>query len=201
MTEAFKNPPLNRSMGRPRSEAAGAHDAIIDAVYALLQERSVREVSMEAVAKRAKVGKPTLYKWWPSKAALIFTMFHERLERRPAVRQTGSVEDFIRHGARQLILQFRGMFGRVMAELIAEGQSDPVLLRELYQQHIGVRRANAVAEIERGKLAGEFRADVDAEFLVDQIFGVIYFRMLLKIAPLDEVFGDRLVDQVLGAAR
>lgn len=51
----------------------------MDAVYALLQERSVRDLTMEAVARRAGVGKPTLYKWWPSKAALVFAMFHERL--------------------------------------------------------------------------------------------------------------------------
>ena len=66
-------------------EAAESHAAILDAVYELLQERSVRDLTMEAVAKRAGVGKPTLYKWWPTKAALVLAMFRERIACRLAV--------------------------------------------------------------------------------------------------------------------
>lgn len=188
-------------IGRPRNEAAGAHNAIMDAVYALLQERSVRELSMEAVAKRAGVGKPTLYKWWPTKAALVFALFHERLARQPEAPLEASVEAFMRYRVRRLIDEFHDLFGKVIAELIAEGQSDPKVLRELYDQHIGARRAHAVVEIEKAKRSGEFNADADAELLVDQIFGPIYYRMLLRIRPLDQAFGDSLLDQVLSGVR
>jgi len=58
---------------------AASHIAIMDAVYALLQEKSVRDLTMEEVAKRAKVGKPTLYKWWQTKAALVLAMLCERM--------------------------------------------------------------------------------------------------------------------------
>ena len=58
-----------------------------------------------------------------------------------------------------------------------------------------------IPPIERGKVSGEFRADTDAELLVDQIFGPIYYRMLLRITPLDQAFGDKLVDQVLRGVR
>ena len=51
----------------------------MDAVYALLQEKSVRDLTIEEVAKRARVGKPTLYKWWPTKAALVLAMLCERM--------------------------------------------------------------------------------------------------------------------------
>jgi AcrR family transcriptional regulator len=199
MTDASKHPP--RRIGRPRSEAASAHEAILDAVYALLQESSVRDLTMEAVARRAGVGKPTLYKWWPSKAALVFSMFHERLAHQPEVLQTATVEEAIRSRVRRVIVEFQGLFGKVMAELIAEGQSDPQILQELYEQHIAVRRANTVADIDRAKRSGELRSDVDAELLVDQIFGPIYYRMLLRIAPLDQAFGDRLLDQVFSGVR
>jgi AcrR family transcriptional regulator len=190
-----------RRIGRPRSAAARGHDAIMDAVYALLQERSVRELSMEAVAKRAGVGKPTLYKWWPTKAALVFAMFHERLARQPEARPAASVEAFMRQRVRRLIVEFHDLFGKVVAELIAEGQSDPKVLQELYDQHIGVRRAHAVVEIEKATRSGEFSGETDAELLVDQIFGPIYYRMLLGITPLDQAFGDALLDQVLVGVR
>ena len=64
--------------GRPPSEMAASHVAIMDAVYALFKEKSVRDLTMEAIAKRAGVGKPTLYKWWPSKAPLV-AMLCERM--------------------------------------------------------------------------------------------------------------------------
>ena len=49
----------------------------MDTVYAFLQQKSVRELTMEGIAEQAKVGKPTLYKWWPTKAALVMALFHE----------------------------------------------------------------------------------------------------------------------------
>jgi len=62
-------PPARK--GRPPRQTAESHAAIMDATYALLQKKSVRDLTMEEVARRAKVGKPTLYKWWPTKATLV----------------------------------------------------------------------------------------------------------------------------------
>jgi AcrR family transcriptional regulator len=188
-------------IGRPRSEAAASHAAILDAVYALLQEKSVRDLSMEAVAKRAGVGKPTLYKWWPSKAALIFAMFHERMVDKIETRQATSAEEAIRAKVRHLIDAFNGLFGKVMAELIAEGQGNPAVLQELYESHISLRRASTIADIERGKSAGEFPKETDPELLVDAIFGPMYYRLLLRLTPLTQEYGDDLINQVLRGVR
>ena len=201
MADSSEKPAGLGRAGRPRSEAAAAHDAIMDSVYTLLNETSVRDLTIEAVAKRAGVGRPTLYKWWPSKAALVFAMFHERLARQPEPTQTATIEEAIRFRVRRVIVEFNDLFGKVIRELIAEGQSDPKVLQELYEQHIGVRRAKTAADIERGKVSGEFSTGTDAELLVDQIFGPIYYRMLLRITPLDQTFGDKLVDQVLKGVR
>ena len=178
-----------------------SHAAIMDAVYKLLQEKPARELTMEAVAKRANVGKPTLYKWWPSKAALIMAMFHERLDQPLEIPVTVTVEEAIRARMRRLIKVVNGLFGKVVGELIAEGQSDPDILREFYEQHVSLRRASAVAEIERGKAAGEFSTDTDAELLVDAIFAPVYYRLLLRFAPLTEKYGNDLIDQVLLGVR
>jgi Tetracyclin repressor-like, C-terminal domain len=103
---------------------------------------------------------------------------------------------------RHLIGEFNGLFGKVMAELIAEGQSDPTVLHELYNSHISLRRASTIADIERGKSAGEFPDDTDPELLVDAIFGPMYYRLMLRLTPLTQRYGDNLIDQVLrGCAR
>jgi AcrR family transcriptional regulator len=184
-------------VGRPRSAAATSHRAIMDAVYALLQEMSARDLTMQAVAQRAGVGKPTLYKWWPSKAALILAMFHERLVEQLKAKPAATVEATLRVKMRHLIRAFNGQFGKVMSDLIAEGQSDPSILHELYDHHISVRRAEMVADIERGKTNGEFHPDTDSELLVDALVAPIYFRLLFRLVPLTEQYVDELMKQLL----
>ena len=173
----------------------------MDAVYELLQEKSARELTMEAVAKRAKVGKPTLYKWWPSKAALVMAMFHERLAGHFQAPAAATAEEAIRTKMRRLIGEFNGLFGKVMADLIAEGQSDPAILHELYDSHMRLRRESTIADIERGKLSGEFSPEADPELLVDAIFAPVYYRLLLRFAPLTEQYGNSLIDQALRGVR
>ena len=184
-------------MGRPRGKTVQSHRAILDAVHDLLQETSVRDLTMEAVAKRAGVGKPTLYKWWPSKAALVFSMFHERLALEENAPEAATAETAIRARFKRLVSAFNGLLGKVMAELIAEGQSDPAVLCELYDRHIGPRRAAVITDIERGKANGEFEPSMNAELMVDSIFGPAYYRLLLHLTPLTEEYGDALIDQVL----
>jgi AcrR family transcriptional regulator len=195
-----KSKPLH--LGRPRSEVAVSHSAIMDAVYELLKERPARDLTMDAVARRANVGKPTLYKWWPSKAALIMAMFHERLAGKFEAPKTLTTEKALRAKMRHLINACNGLFGKVIADLIAEGQGDPSILNELYENHIRLRRDSTVAEIERGIASGELSAQTDPELLIDAIFAPVYYRLLLRFAPLTEAYGDRLIDQALvGAAR
>src|SRR5471030_703425 len=126
--------------GRPPSTGAASHGAIMDAVFELLQQKSVRELTMEDVAKQAGVGKPTLYKWWPTKAALVMAMFHERLVGKLESAPTATAAEVIRTKVRFLIREFNGLFGKVTGDLIAEGQSDPAVLHEMHERHIAQRR-------------------------------------------------------------
>jgi hypothetical protein len=67
---------------------------------------------------------------------------------------------------RRLIVEINGLFGKVMADLIAEGQSDPAVLRELYEGHIRVRRASTVADIEPREVSGERRGPRQTPFVL-----------------------------------
>jgi len=184
--------------GRPPLAEAESHAAILDAVYELLKKQSVRDLTMEAVARRAKVGKPTLYKWWPTKAELVLAMFRERiLSAHPPPPIPGeTAEEAISHAACLLIRAFKGPLGKVSAELIAEGQSEPEIIRKWFDEHIRHRRARNAADIERGKTIGELLAQTDPELVIDSIFGAIYYRLLFRSAPLTEQFGKDLVAQV-----
>jgi AcrR family transcriptional regulator len=199
MAEEFPLPP--RPRGRPRSDTAESHQAVMDAVYGFLKKKSVRELTMEGIAAQAKVGKPTLYKWWPTKAALVMALFHERLGAPPEPISAKTAEATIRALLHRVVRAFNGMFGKVMADLIAEGQSDPAVLHELYENHLKRRREVVVAVVERGKQQGEFLPTVNSELLVDALFGPIYYRLLIKSAPLTEDYVDQLLMQVFHGHR
>src|SRR5579872_4111124 len=187
--------------GRPPSEMAASHSAIMDAVYTLLQEKSVRDLTIEEVAKRARVGKPTLYKWWPTKATLVLAMLCERMAPNLEMLTVLSAEESLRFRVQRLIDAFNGPFGKIVAGLIAEGQSEPAILQEFFDRWVSPRRNATLADLQRGKNAGELRSETEPELLNDAIFGAIYYRLLLRSGPLTKRFGEELVEHVLGRHR
>ena len=89
------------------------------------------------------------------------------------------------------------LFGKVVADLIPEGQGDPSILKELYESHIRPRRASTVADIDRGIASCEFVAGTDPELLLDAIVAPMYLRLLLRHPTLTEKYGKQLIDQAL----
>jgi AcrR family transcriptional regulator len=187
--------------GRPRSEMAASHSAIMDAVYTLLQEKSVRDLTIEEVAKRAKVGKPTLYKWWPTKATLVLAMLCERMAPNLEKPTVLTAEESLHLRVRRLIDAFNGPFGKIVAGLIAEGQSEPAIRQAFFERWVGPRRKATISDLQRGKDVGELRSDTEPVLVNDAIFGAIYYRFLLGSRPFTRRFGEELVDQVIRGHR
>jgi len=200
ITSMSKSLPAARK-GRPPQQTAASHAAIMDAVYALLQEKSVRDLTMEEVAKRAKVGKPTLYKWWPTKATLVLAMLCERMAPNLEKPSNRTAEESLRFRVRSLIGAFNGPFGKIVAGLIAESQSEPGVLQQFFDRWVSPRRTATIADLQRGKNAGELRSEAEPELLNDAIFGAIYYRLLLRSGPLTRRFGEELVEQVIRGHR
>ncbi len=186
-----------KARGRPRRALAHSHKAILDTVYDLLQEKSVRDLTMEEVARRAGVGKPTLYKWWPTKIALVMDMFEERVADALSVCEARTGEAAIQTRVAEFIDLLNGFLGKVATQIIAEGQSDPGVLDEYRQRYLRHRIAFSIAVIDRAKASGEFTRDIDAALLTDMIYGPIYYRLLLKEKPLDQQFGRDLVTHLM----
>lgn len=98
----------------------------------------------------------------------------------------------------RLIDAFNGPFDKIVAGLIAEGQSEPDILRQFYDRWVSPRRTATIADL-RGKNTGELDADTEPEPLNDAIFGAIYYRFLLRSGPLNRRFGEVLVEQIIGS--
>ena len=78
-----------RPPGRPRSEEARL--SILHSTLKLLAQKGFSELTIEAVAAHASVGKATVYRWWPDKAALIADAFASSTTRKLHFPDTGSI--------------------------------------------------------------------------------------------------------------
>src|SRR5215813_2963145 len=183
--------------GRPPLVQAVSHARIIDTVVALIREKSIDEISIEEIAQRARVGKPTIYKWWPNKSMLLLETFRERIVPSFPVDSTDTAEEALRRQAKELVRLLNGLFGTVSAQIIAQGQSDPAVLHEYRERYVRMRRDLTIPVIERGYVTGEFKRRVDPHLLIDMIYGPIYYRLLVRYLPLNQAFIDELLDHVL----
>ena len=188
--------------GRPPRKSASSHGLILDTVLTLLQEMPARSVSMELIARKAGGGKPTLYKWWPSRTALFLDVFRERVDIVPDDREAPlDAEEALRLSVRGVTRAFGIFFGKFMADLVAEAQADPARLIRLFTEHIQPRREESKAIMDAAIKQGQLRADTDSEVLIDTLYGAVYYRLLLRSGPLDQGFADTLVEQTFRGCR
>ena len=186
--------------GRPRSKEC--HQAILQATADLLEERRYAEVSIEAIAERAGVVKATIYKWWTCKALLAMEAYADRMSERIPAPDTGSVERDMRLMLRRTCrVLSQPSVGSTVAGIIAEAQSDPKLADPFRVTFIGARRERMATIVKRGIERGELRADIDVVATLDQLYGPLWYRLLLRHAPLSQAFADALVAGLLPGLR
>jgi AcrR family transcriptional regulator len=197
MTDTSEEP---RPRGRPRSETA--QRAILSATIALLLDEGLHEMSMDDVADRAGVSKATIYRWWASKELLALDALSTEWGTPTAGKRddTGSLRGdllaFLRPWVRQLNEK---PYGRVIAGLVAEAQTDPDF-GELYREHFVRPRRDATRRLlVRAVERGEIPADTDLEVSLDLLYGPIYHRMLHLHAPLNDRFTRDVVDAFIKA--
>ena len=183
--------------GRPRSEKARV--AILEAAAELLLDRGLSAVSMDAVAERAGVSKATIYRWWPTKETLALdALFNEWAAATPATRDTGSLRGdllaLLRPWAR---LASSRPYGRVIAGLITEAQTDPGFAAEYRSRFVEPRRVQAREALRRSIERAEIPADTKIEVAIDLLYGPLYHRLLHGHAPLSDRFVREVVDTVV----
>jgi AcrR family transcriptional regulator len=178
------------SPGRPRSAASRL--AVLEATISLLESTTVRDLTIEAIAHKAGVGKTTIYRWWPSKTAVAVEAFIDVMLPKMPVQHTKSAGEDISNHLSLLVRRYNGKLGRIVAQLLAEGQSEPEMLADFRQRFFAGRRVAIREVIERGIKSGEFDRKLDVEIALDTLYGAIYFRLILGHLPLDQEFAKVL---------
>lgn len=193
----LESPPENARIqrGRPRSEEC--HLSILSSVIDLLEREGYNSVTIEGVAREAKVGKQTIYRRWNSKAELVLEAYAKHVEAKVPIPNSGSVEADLLTYLGSALRRLNRSSGPIMRGLMADAALDPqfgVLLRKLF---ITKRRQSVRQILERGVDRGEIRPDADLELLLDMLFGPIWYRLITQHARLDNAFAGKMVDALI----
>jgi AcrR family transcriptional regulator len=198
MTESVG--PIAAPRGRPRSERA--HQAILDATNEILEERGLVDLTMDEVAQRAGVSKPTIYRRWPTKGTLVFEAFSADFLTRQPLPDTGSLRGDLLAALRTWIRVVKGtVTGRTLRSLIAEVQRDPELAEIWRDRFIGPVRAQHRTMIDRAVERGEISPSADPDVVLDLLYGPAYHRLLQSHLPLTDRFAQAVIDTVVAGVR
>src|SRR5207245_1966467 len=156
----------------------------------LLQETGFPDLTIEAIAAAADVGKATVYRWWPSKAALVADAFSSSADEELRFPDTGSVRSDVSIQMKHLVRVLRGRRGRIVAALIGGGQSDPELIQAFRDRFMTPRRQEAYQTLRRGISRGELPEDLDLDLTLDTLYGSLYMRFLIQHTRHNDVIID-----------
>lgn len=184
-----------RRPGRPRDLAA--RSKILEAAYGLLMEQGLGRLTVEAVAARAEVGKPTIYRYWANAQELAMAAL---LVRPPAVDpakigHTAAAELSAQVGG--VIAAFATPRGRQIALIMAAAEGESELSKAFRNQVIlGCREAGRAILLGAAK-RGEIVLKDDIETVLDTLYGPIFYRLLAGHLPIDKAFGEGVVALVM----
>jgi AcrR family transcriptional regulator len=182
-----------RGAGRPRSQSS--HEAILRASAELLDSKPYGEVTIEAIAQHAGVSKATIYRWWPSKAALAIEVLAEKALHMPQIpfdgrNLRGHLLACLKGGYKTLL---RGRMTPVLLAVLAECRTDPAMLELLYSSFFARLQAIGLRDLQKAVEMGELGAHVRLDVLLDQLWGPLYFRALIAGKPVDDAYLESLL--------
>ena len=149
---------------------------------------------MEAIAARAGVGKPTIYREWPNAHAVAMSAFLARAQKPAAESASKSALAALRRQLRELAQAFATRTGRSTAMMIAAAQNDSELAKVFRTHFVMKNREHGRALLLRAIEGGEVRRAIDIEAALDLVYAPFYFRLIIGHASLSERDTDAILD-------
>ena len=172
--------------GRPRSEEA--HKALLVTTSQLMYEHPIRLITISMIAREAGVGKPTIYRWWDSKCSIIMDAFLADSQPQLTADLDLPPLEAIQQYLADLITFLNGHAGKIIAEIVGEGQSDAHIIEEFHARFLTPILAPALEILQAGQASGDFDPTLDLDQVVDLIFGPVFFRLIVGPRQLDDAF-------------
>ncbi|MGP9021100.1 TetR/AcrR family transcriptional regulator [Streptomyces sp. BR1] len=176
--------------------------AIYDAALSLVGETGYAKTTIEGIAARAGVGKQTIYRWWPSKAAVLLEAFvdlsHQAVQGEVSLPDTGDLEADLKLVLRATVDELNDTATEApYRALAAEGVVDAELGAQFVQQLLEPQLRLYVDRLRAAQDAGEVRADVDPRTALELLVGPLSHRWLLRTLPLTHAYADTVVEYAL----
>jgi AcrR family transcriptional regulator len=196
------DPPVRRGgsregAGRPRQP--GVEEAVHEATLGLLASRGFGEFTVDELAEHAGVSKTTIYRRWPTKAAVVAAALSSLYLDRVELPDTGSLsEDLVALLTESYRLMADGS-GRVLERLVRESGQNPELV-EVVRSILYARRRFYATMLNRALTRRELPPEVDQELLLDLLLGPLWYRLLVSGAPIPPEAARSIVDLVLQGA-
>lgn len=182
--------------GRPRSDSSKR--AILDATRRLLTHTTVEKLSIESIAKKAGVGKTTIYRWWPNKASVAMdAVFSQPGFQHSAPNAPTSAEGIFEQ-LDKVVAQLNGKNGRIIAQIISAIQDDNESIDAFHKHYMQARCFQLAKLVDEGMKSGEFRDDIDIETTVDTLIGPIIFRLMSGLV-MDENYAEKIMSAIMPA--
>ena len=194
MSRQAPSPPVR---GRPRDPRTRA--TILAAARALLERGGLTAVTIEAIANKAGVSRPTIYRYWPNAPAVAMAAFLDASGAPTAARASRSPLAALRAQLHAVADAFAAPAGRSIAAMVAAAQSETELAKAFRNEFIARNRDAARLLLERCVEDRLVDCPTDMELALDLIFGPLFYRLLMGHAPITRGFVDRLIDAVIPA--
>lgn len=185
--------PRRPHTGRRRNPAV--RQAVLDATADLLTDSANTAIGVDAIARAAGVSKHTIYRWWPTKGAVLLEAMVERARQEAPAPDTGTLAtdlDLFLTATMRTVDDAATLLRTVLAEALR----DPATA-EMLRTFTAARRRELHAVLARGQARDELAPDADLDLMVEQVYGVLWYRLLFGHAPLTSEVATRLTRALL----
>jgi AcrR family transcriptional regulator len=174
---------------------------MLKAALDLVLEVGFRGVSIEGIAAKAGVGKTTLYRRWPNKAAVVMEAFIGLLGPASRFPENASPTESLRLQMEITAKAFRGRVGALVRALLAEAQFDEELAEAFRENWTLPRRKLVRGILEEAVRQAELRTDLDIEAAIDAFYAPIYYRLQMGTGSITDAYVDKVFHQAIEGQR
>ena len=188
---------MTESKSRGRQRSRESEEAILKTTLQLLKEKPLRDITVEAIARKAGVGKMTIYKWWPSKAYVALDALRKTMNKMVVIPDTGEAERDLAELLSSIMSFYSSSTGRIFSQFMAESQSDPEFATLFRDRFLKPRREAAGEVLDRAIRRGEIDHTLDRELVLDFLFGPMVLRLMTGHGPLNKTEADAMISTLL----
>ncbi|GAA5085176.1 TetR/AcrR family transcriptional regulator [Microbacterium yannicii] len=185
----------------PNRRSERARVAVLEAAIALCREVGFGQLTIEGIAERAGVSKKTIYRWWPSKGAVLLDAVSELVDRIARHGDTGDLAADMCAQLNTVVAMMNPQEMSPVAALASESQRDPALAAVIRERVILPSIAGFEDRMRSAQRAGQIPVDADLHVALDLFYGPIYHRLVYRLPLHTEEEIRTRVDHVIAGLR